>query len=328
MFSFKPLESEFAKSLSCPGAPTFVEVKLEDLSESPFPPGESWNPKPCVLPEKYQHFADKVRNFEVFEDDVWTVTFPKCGTTWTQEMVWLIDHDLDYDTAKQINLNRRSVFLEIGAIAHNLPVDSISNTASLPRPRHIKSHLPLALLPKQLWTVKPKIIYVSRNPKDVAVSYMHHYQMIMGYRGTRENFLEGLLAEKVMFCPQVQHVLDFWRIRQLENVLFLTYEQMKRDLPEVLSRVCQFFGKNYSEEQLSELCHHLSFDQMKKNPATNNVEMVASAMQMNGRGGEKFEFIRKGQVGDHKNELSDDFIERFDDYIARELEGCDFDFNH
>ncbi|XP_055530642.1 luciferin sulfotransferase-like [Wyeomyia smithii] len=325
MFSFKPLNCELVKSLSCPGAPTFIEVKLEDLSENPRLDSES---KTCILPEKYQHFADKVRNFEVFDDDVWIVTFPKCGTTWTQEMVWLMDHDLDYHTAKQINLNRRSAYFEIGAIANNLSVDSISNTANLPRPRHIKSHLPMALLPKQLWTVKPRIVYVSRNPKDVAVSYMHHYQMIMGYRGTEKNFLEGLLADKVMYCPQVQHVLDFWRIRDQQNVLFLTYEQMKRDLVGVLSRVSQFFRKCFSEEQLTELFHHLSFDEMKKNPATNNVEMVAAAMQMNGRGGEKFEFMRKGQVGDYKNELSVDYIERFEEYIRQKLEGNDFDFSH
>ena len=32
--------------------------------------------------------------------DVWVVTPPKCGTTWTQEMVWLLANDLDYEGAK------------------------------------------------------------------------------------------------------------------------------------------------------------------------------------------------------------------------------------
>ncbi|XP_058833564.1 luciferin sulfotransferase-like [Topomyia yanbarensis] len=327
MFSFKSLDSDLAKSLSCPGAPTFIEVQLEDLTESPFTDGESWNPTACVLPAKYQQFADKVRNFEVYEDDVWIITFPKCGTTWTQEMVWLVDHDLDYSTAKRVNLNRRSVYLEIGCIAHNLPVDSLANAANLPRPRHIKSHLPLALLPKQLWTVKPKLVYVSRNPKDVAVSYLHHYQMIMGYRGSKENFLEGLLTDKIVYCPQISHALDFWRLHNEQNVLFLTYEQMKRDLRTVLERVCGFFGKQYTNEQLDELVYHLSFDQMKKNPATNNVDMVAGAMQMNGRAGEKFKFMRKGEIGDHKTELSAETIANFDKFIERELIGSDFRFD-
>lgn len=163
-----------------------------------------------------------------------------------------------------MNFNKLySLKLRIAGIAKNLPVDTVAAAASKARPRHIKSHLPMALLPKQLWTVKPKIIYVSRNPKDVAVSYWHHYQMIMGYRGTREMFLEALLADQVVYCPQVQHVLDFWRLRSEQNVLFLTYEQMKQNLREVLTKVCDFFGKQYSDEQLDELARHLSFDEMK-----------------------------------------------------------------
>ena len=33
------------------------------------------------------------------------------GTTWTQEMVWLLSHDLDYEGAK-MRLNDRSPFIE------------------------------------------------------------------------------------------------------------------------------------------------------------------------------------------------------------------------
>ena len=33
----------------------------------------------------------------VRENDIWVVTFPKCGTTWTQEMVWQIANNVDID---------------------------------------------------------------------------------------------------------------------------------------------------------------------------------------------------------------------------------------
>ena len=36
---------------------------------------------PRIFPEK---LWDRIQNFEVREDDIWVVTYPKCGTRWTQ----------------------------------------------------------------------------------------------------------------------------------------------------------------------------------------------------------------------------------------------------
>lgn len=141
--------------------------------------------------------------------------------------------------------------------------DTIGKVEKMPRPRHIKSHLPLALLPKQLWTVKPKIVYTARNPKDVTTSFMHHYRHLQGFQGSQEDFLDGILADKIMYCPQIKHATEFWSISHLDHLLFLHYEDMKRHLPEVLQKVCRFFGKSYTKAQLDDLERHLMFDTMK-----------------------------------------------------------------
>ena len=59
---------------------------------------------------------DEIRSFEVYPDDVFIVTQPKCGTTWMQELAWLIANDLDLEGAKS-NQFFRVPFLEIQGLA-------------------------------------------------------------------------------------------------------------------------------------------------------------------------------------------------------------------
>jgi len=41
----------------------------------------------------------------------------------------------------------------------------------------------------------PQIIYVTREAKDVAVSYYHHHRLMKRYTGSCEDFIEAFLAE-------------------------------------------------------------------------------------------------------------------------------------
>ena len=59
-----------------------------------------------MFPTGYLGYEKEIRELEVRSDDVWISSFPKCGTTWTQEMVWNIMNNVDLDTAKSINLNK------------------------------------------------------------------------------------------------------------------------------------------------------------------------------------------------------------------------------
>lgn len=66
------------------------------------------NSFPCVLSDRYKDFIDLVLNYEVDSNDVWITTHPRSGTTWTQEMVWLLMNNLNYEEAKSIPLRIRS----------------------------------------------------------------------------------------------------------------------------------------------------------------------------------------------------------------------------
>ncbi|XP_058054102.1 luciferin sulfotransferase-like [Anopheles bellator] len=302
-----------------------VTLQLNDLSEYP---SDVLEPSVVTMTTRYAEYAQRIRDFQVYEDDVWIVTFPKSGTTWTEEMVWLINHDLDYQRARGVKLNVRSTFLEIHAIADRFAIDTIAIAENAPRPRQIKSHLPVSLLPRQLWTVKPKIVYVARNPKDVAISLYYHSRVFMGYDGTKESFLDSLCTDLFAYCPLVRHVLNFWALRHEPNVLFLTYERMKRNLKAVLPEVCGYFNKTFTKAELDNLAEHLSFSEMKKNPATNKHDVVRDALKADHREGEQFEFLRKGIVGDFKTELPEGYDAKLNQFITEQLEGSDFQYEY
>ena len=63
-------------------------------------------------------------------------------------------------------------------------------------------------------------------------------------------------------------------MRHLDNVCFITYEEMKSDLASVIRKVSSFVGHPVSEQNIPALVDHLSFDKMKKNAAVNKQEFV------------------------------------------------------
>lgn len=66
-----------------------------------------------VMPESFvQHDLDELYSFEARLDDVYISTYPRSGTTWTQEMIWLICNDLNYEAAKAKDIRERFPYFE------------------------------------------------------------------------------------------------------------------------------------------------------------------------------------------------------------------------
>lgn len=286
------------------------------------------------LPIYYEKYEKYVNKFEVRDSDVYLLGHMKSGTTWAQEMIWLIVNNLDYEGARQLLLNRFPL-LETPLYMDDEVVDLVSELHgagfitfinALSEPRCIKSHLHWDLLPEQIRnrSKKPKIISIYRNPEDTCVSYYHHSKVFDGYRGTFEEFCDLFLAGKLSFGPYWKCVLSIWNERQNSNILFIRYLDMKNDLPSVIRKVATFLGKNLDEDQIDQLTKHLSFDSMKNNPAANCEHILGTVALSHNLTKDQGVFIRRGIVGGYKEEMTIEQMEKFKRWTVENLVGSDF----
>uniref|UniRef100_T1GMP4 Sulfotransferase domain-containing protein n=1 Tax=Megaselia scalaris TaxID=36166 RepID=T1GMP4_MEGSC len=185
---------------------------------------------------------------------------------------------------------------------------------NLSRPRLIKSHADIKFLPKQLWTKNPKIMFVVRDPRDAFVSLYHHNKFFFGK--TVEESIESFIQDKLKYGNFWPMVLSFYALRHRSNIIFFSYEEMKRNLELVVLKVAKFIGRDYDEGQIRELLEHLDFNSMKSNVVcSHRLDLEEVRKKKNIQKDDIDEnacFYRKGKVGSYKDELSEEILNKID----------------
>lgn len=65
----------------------------------------------CVT-KHYEEYAETIYNFPLENNDVIVAGIPRSGTNLTQELVWLLGNDLNFECAKEVSLLKRSPAIE------------------------------------------------------------------------------------------------------------------------------------------------------------------------------------------------------------------------
>ena len=89
-------------------------------------------------------------------------------------------------------------------------------------------------------------------------------------------FIEDVCGYYTPFLP---HVLEYWKRKDEPNILFITYEEMKQDLPSIIKKTAAFLQKPISDQDVINLADHLSFKNMKKNKAVNKEDFLEKDVQ-------------------------------------------------
>jgi hypothetical protein len=206
---------------------------------------------------KYVLGLDKAGNgLTVFPDDVFIVSYPKSGNTWTRFLIGNLAYPEGVDFS---NIDRR------------VPDPwelSKRYLKRLPRPRILKSHEPFDQRYK-------RVICIVRDPRDVALSEYHFDVKRMAIE---EGYpLERFVARFV--AGDVNHEAGSWgenvgswlaarrnskRFQSSENFLLVRYEDMVDDPRRELGRVARFLGIDPAVERLEKAVERSSADQMRK----------------------------------------------------------------
>ncbi|PAA80903.1 hypothetical protein BOX15_Mlig021029g1, partial [Macrostomum lignano] len=285
----------------------------------------------CWLPTDVYRALDGVASMPVRSGDIFVVSFPKAGTTWLQELVFMLATDFDSKLAETVSIEDRFPYLEY-------PYPGLATIKRWPMNtsrRFIKSHLPWGLLPRSVVDDKlskssgAKVIYLARCPKDTSISYYHFLRMLsplIGYTGDWsgdfvDRFLDSSGDRPLPYGPWLDHVEAFWRVScdRPDRVMFLTYEELMADTAGCVIRIARFLGVTEpSQRRVNEIVDFCNFHRMRLRPTTSY-----SWYRRYGAHDPRMGFYRAGRAGGWRSLMSADEAARFDAELLEPLRaGC------
>jgi hypothetical protein len=246
------------------------------------------------------YFIDFKTRFGQKNDDIYIVTYPKSGTTLMQMILYQlttngnIDFHHIYDVSPWI---RNAAFRR-----EKVPI--------IKSPRIIKSHDPYFDFERK---TKGKFIFVYRNVEDVAISM---YYQTKNYR--KPNIELGDFLSKSFLKDKKYNWFNYtkdWLINKNKHqILYLKYEDILEDKAAAINKLIVFLDLKPTKEAIKRAIEHSSFEFMKEHEIKFGVQPPdkPSKLVFN-------EFIRKGKVGEGKEQLNNSQREKMQEMYVKSV---------
>jgi len=248
-------------------------------------------------------------------DDIFVATQMKCGTTWMEHIVYEVLHRGNGTlVANGTALYAIAPWLEG---RKSVPLDQAPLLGAERPSRIIKTHMPAPLCPS---SADARYIYVARHPVSCFASCVDFVATNVGAMAPAMPAYEEWFrsADLMWWGTWPAHVKGWWeRSRRERNVLFVHFEEMKRDLPAIVRRVADFLGvAPLNDAELARVVEKTSFAYMQEHQ--DNFEMhPPHILQTNAA-----LFVR-GTAERHKD-VPADTRQRMVAWVVTEMAGSDY----
>lgn len=242
--------------------------------------------------------------------DVIISTYPKCGTTWMQQIV----HGL-----------RSRGNMDFGEISEVVPFMEVAldcgidlNAPQAFQPRAFKTHMSADALPEGART-----IVVLRDPMDASVSF---YNFMVGWYlepGTvsLESFIEAYGFDLANPHNYWAHLASWWTRRDRDTVQIHCFEDIKTDPAAAVRKVARFIGVDLDGELEALVLEQSSITFMleHKHQFDDNLLRRARDEIMGLPADGESSKVKSGKVGASKDLLPEAIAQRFDEIWQSEL---------